>query len=98
MNARLGRITFAADKVKEVVGRVESDVVPLYEQSKGFKGFTLLLDRASGQGIGISFWETEEDMLATDDLGEQARRTAAEAGDGQDQGTAHFDVAIDRLT
>ena len=98
MNARMGRITFTVDKVDEVVGHVESDIVPLYEKSEGFKGFTLLLDRASGQGIGISFWETEEAMKATDELGEDARRTAAEAGGGQDQGTAHFEVAIDTLT
>src|SRR3954454_14519429 len=98
MNARLGRITFSVDKVDEVVGRVESDIVPQYQQSNGFKGFTLLLDRASGQGIGISFWETEADMRATDEMGEQARQTAAEAGGGQDQGTAHFEVAIDHLT
>ena len=97
MHARTGRVSFSPDKADEMVSHVRDTIVPNYESSEGFKGFTLLLDRSSGQGIGISFWESEEAMRATDELGDQAREGAAEAGAGQDQGAEHFDVAIDTM-
>jgi heme-degrading monooxygenase HmoA len=97
MNARIGRVSFSADKADDVIRHVRQEIVPKYEQSEGFKGFTLLLDRSGGQGIGISFWESESAMRATDDLGDQAREGAATAGAGDDQGAAHFEVAIDTM-
>jgi hypothetical protein len=36
-------------------------------------------------------------MRATDDLGDQARQGAAEAGSGSDQGAEHFEVAVDTM-
>jgi heme-degrading monooxygenase HmoA len=97
MHARIGRITFSADRADQVTTHVRDNVVPRYEGTDGFKGFTLLLDRSSGEGIGISFWETEDAMRATDDLADQARQGAAEAGSGSDQGPQHFEVAIDTM-
>jgi heme-degrading monooxygenase HmoA len=97
MHARTGRVSFSPDKADQLVSHVRETIVPNYESSEGFKGFTLLLDRASGEGIGISFWESEEAMKATDSLGDQAREGAAEAGSGRDQGAGHFEVAIDTM-
>jgi heme-degrading monooxygenase HmoA len=97
MHARTGRISFSPDNADDVLSHVRESVVPKYEQSEGFKGFTLLLDRANGEGIGISFWESEDAMRATDDLGDQARTGAAEAGSGRDQGAERFEVAIDTM-
>jgi heme-degrading monooxygenase HmoA len=97
MNARIGRVSFSSDKADDVIRHVRQEIVPKYEESEGFKGFTLLLDRSSGQGIGISFWESESTMRATDDLGDQARQGAAAAGSGDDQGKQHFEVAIDTM-
>jgi heme-degrading monooxygenase HmoA len=97
MHARIGRISFSADKADDVVEHVRENVVPKYEGIEGFKGFTLMLDRSGGEGVGISFWDSEEAMRATDDLGDQARQGAAEAGAGSDKGPAHYEVAIDTM-
>ena len=97
MHARTGRVSFSPDKADQLVSHVRETIVPKYEGSEGFKGFTLLLDRSSGEGIGISFWESEEALKATESLGDQARQGAAEAGSGRDQGTEHFEVAIDTM-
>lgn len=97
MHARTGRVSFSPDKADEMVSHVRDTIVPKYEGSQGYKGFTLLLDRSGGEGIGISFWESEEAMKATDDLGDQARQGAAEAGSGRDQGAERFEVAIDTM-
>ncbi len=97
MHARIGRISFSPDQTDDVAAHVRENVVPNYEGTDGFKGFTLLLDRSGGEGVGISFWETEDAMRATDDLGDEARRGAAEAGSGSDQGPQHFEVTIDTM-
>jgi heme-degrading monooxygenase HmoA len=95
MHARMGRITFSPDKADDVTRHVEESIVPSYEGTDGFKGFTLLLDRSGGQGVGISFWESEDAMRASDALGDQARQGAAEAGEGSDQGRQYFEVPLD---
>jgi heme-degrading monooxygenase HmoA len=97
MHARTGRVSFSPDKADELLSHVRDTIVPKYESSQGFKGFTLLLDRSGGEGIGISFWESEEAMKATDSLGDQARQGAAGAGSGRDQGAERFEVAIDTM-
>jgi heme-degrading monooxygenase HmoA len=97
MHARIGRISFSQDKADDVASHVRENVVPKYEGTDGFKGFTLLLDRSGGEGIGISFWESEDAMRATEELADQARQGAADAGSGADKGPQHFEVAIDTM-
>jgi heme-degrading monooxygenase HmoA len=94
MHARMGRVSFSADKADAMIEHVRSTIVPNYEGADGFKGFTLLLDRSGGEGIGISFWESEEAMQASDSLGDQARSGAADAGGGSDQGRTFYEVAV----
>jgi len=93
----MGRISFSPDKAGDVSDHVRNNVVPKYDGADGFKGFTLLLDESSGEGVGITFWESEDAMRATDDLGDQARQGAAEAGSGSDQGRQYFEVVIDTM-
>jgi len=97
MHARTGRVAFSPDKADDLVSHVRDNVVSQYQEREGFKGFTLLLDRSKGEGIGISFWESEDAMKATDHLGDQAREGAAKAGAGRDQGSERFEVAIDTM-
>jgi heme-degrading monooxygenase HmoA len=97
MHARTGRVSFSPDKADDLVAHVRDNIIPKYEQSDGFKGFTLMLDRSKGEGIGISFWEDEDAMSATDDLGDQARQSAADAGSGRDEGVERFEVPIDTM-
>lgn len=97
MHARIGRISFSPETKDELTSHVRDNVVPKYEDTDGFKGFTLLLDTSRGEAIGISFWESEDAMLASDALGDEARRGAAEVGSGSDQGLQHFEVALDTM-
>jgi heme-degrading monooxygenase HmoA len=97
MHARMGRITLSPDKADDVTSHVRDNVVPRYEDMDGFKGFTMLLDRPGGRAVGLSFWESEEAMRASDAIGDEARQGAAEAGEGSDQGRDYFEVAIDTM-
>lgn len=97
MHARIGRVSFSPDKADEATNNVKQNVVPRLEQQDGFKGFTLLIDRSSGEGVGISFWESEEALLATDSLADEVRGGVAESVEGSDQGKTNYEVALDTM-
>jgi len=97
MHARIGRVSFPADRADDAVNQVKQDVVPMLEQADGFKGFTLLVDRSGGEGLGISFWESEDALKASVELSDRARSGVADAAQGQDEGMAHYEVAIDTM-
>jgi heme-degrading monooxygenase HmoA len=80
MHARTG--TFQADpgQLEAMVDELRSEQLPRYHEQSGYKGFTVLADRQSGKVIGISFWETEADLEASDALGREAREQAAQTG------------------
>ena len=96
MNARMGRVDFEQDKADDVVSHVRENVVPMYEGTDGFKGFTLLLDRSNGEGIGISFWESEDALHGSDELGQEARDQIKEVGEAEaDPERMDWEVVID---
>jgi heme-degrading monooxygenase HmoA len=97
MHARIGRVSFSPEKADDLVKRLREETVPKLEQAEGFKGFTVLLDRSNGVGLGITFWENEQAMRATEGLSDEARQGAADAGSGQDEGANHYEVAIDTM-
>ena len=47
--------------------------------------------------FGIEGDPTEEAMRATEDIADEVRRGAAEAGSGSDQGPEYFEVPIDTM-
>ena len=46
----------------------------------GFKGMIALGDRQSGKTLGITFWESEEAMRASEEEANRLREESAEAG------------------
>jgi heme-degrading monooxygenase HmoA len=64
MHVRVTYVQIRPDKVDEATQLYQESVVPAAKQQQGFKGMTLVTDRASGKGISLSYWETEADMAA----------------------------------
>lgn len=96
MHARATTIQGESDRIDDLVGQVESQVLSILRDQDGFKGFTLLVDRSSGKCVGLSYWETEDAMEASEQAVERAREQAAEASGGSGGPTVEvFEVAID---
>ncbi len=64
MHARVTRSRVAPDDIDEAVRIVESSIVPAAKEQPGFQGYLHLVDHATGEGISITLWATEEDMRA----------------------------------
>ena len=97
MHARVTYIDGEPDKVDDVIGQVESDVLPTLKGQDGFKGFTLLVDRSSGRLVGISFWESADAESASEEAIRQSRDEAAQTAGGGEPQVHRFEVAIDTM-
>jgi heme-degrading monooxygenase HmoA len=98
MHARVSTLQLDADRIDDTVKQLEDEDLPKIQELDGFKGFTLLVDRASGKLIGTTYWESKEQMDAADAAGTEARERAAKAGgaSGAPQ-VERFEVAVDTM-
>ena len=79
MYARISTLKGSPDQMDEGLRDVKEHVLPLLHQQDGFKGFIALGNRQSGELIGISFWESEQAMQASEEVGDRTRSDTAEA-------------------
>jgi heme-degrading monooxygenase HmoA len=96
MHARTGTLQVSADQIDAMVEQLKSNQLPQYRDTDGYKGFTVLADRGSGKVIGISFWESQEALQASEELGVAARAEAAETGQaGAEPVAERWEVVLD---
>ena len=65
MYARVVNLWFPSEMRGEVV-RVGRGLIPVLRERRGFEGLQILTDSETGEGIIISFWETEEAAKASE--------------------------------
>jgi heme-degrading monooxygenase HmoA len=85
MHARSGRVDVPPDRIDDAVAALRDQQIPLYRDAQGYKGFTALANRESGAILGVSFWESEADRDASEQLGAESRQKMAEAAGIQEQ-------------
>ncbi len=64
------------------------------EMDPGFKGIIALTDRQGGKLLGITFWESEEAMRASEEAANRLREESAEAGGGTVAGVERYEVGL----
>ena len=87
MHARMSTLEGSPEEMDEGLRDVRERVLPLLKQQEGFKGFIALGNHQSGELIGITFWESEQAMQASEEVGDRTRSDTAE-----DTGEAIEDV------
>ena len=60
----------------------------------GFKGMIALGERHSGRTLGITFWEREEAMRASEEAAHRLRKESAEAGGGTIASVERYEVGL----
>ena len=82
MHARMSTLEGSPNELDEGLHDIKEHVLPILQQQDGFKGFIALGNRQSGELIGITFWESEQAMQASEEVGESTRSdTAEDTGD-----------------
>jgi heme-degrading monooxygenase HmoA len=92
--ARMSVLEGSPDQIDEGLRHVREQVLPLIQQQDGFKGFIALSDQQSGKVIGVSFWESEQAMQASEEVGNRTRSESAEATGGTVAGVERYEVGV----
>jgi heme-degrading monooxygenase HmoA len=96
VHARVTRMTLDPGRLDEAVARLEEEDLPGFKSLDGFRGFTLLIDRASGTVVGTTYWSTKEQMDASEEAVKGAReRTAETGGASAEPQVERFELALD---
>jgi heme-degrading monooxygenase HmoA len=82
------------DQVDEMLRQAQEQVLPSVRQMDGFKGLIALEDRQSGKTLGITFWESEEAMRASEEAANRMRNQTAEASGEQIAGVERYEVGL----
>ena len=64
MYAQVVRSTIQAGKLDEAIAVFKDSVAPAAREREGFQMARLLVDRASNKIMGMSFWDSEADVVA----------------------------------
>ncbi len=67
MFARTATFQFKTDKLDEAIKLFQDVQIPAVKAQKGFHSIYLLVDRATANAVSVAFWDSKEDMMATDE-------------------------------
>jgi hypothetical protein len=90
MYARVTTIQGAPAKMDDAKGHTQEQTLSQLQEM----GFVALGDRNSGKLIGVSFWESEEALRATDEAVPSVRSAAAEAAGGTVASVEKYEVFV----
>jgi heme-degrading monooxygenase HmoA len=77
--ARISTLEGSPEHIDEGLRQVRENVLPQIQQQEGFKGMVALADRQTGKTLGITFWESEEALKASEEAAGRLREDSAEA-------------------
>lgn len=79
MYARVNRFQDRPEAIDDAERLVVDKILPQLQTVPGFVGVLSLVDRTSGESLGITFWETEQAMRASE---AEASRLRSDISDG----------------
>ena len=66
MYARVTRVKFDPARTDAVVEQLKSQMLPLFEQQRGYLGTISIANRETGEGATTTFWDTLENLKASE--------------------------------
>ena len=76
---------------------IREHVLPALRQQDGFSGALVLVKRASGKVLGLTLWESEQAMNATEEAAYWLRVFSAEAAGGMITDVERYEVIISEM-
>ncbi len=93
MYARVNTFEGSADRIDDGIRDIQERIVPWTRETDGCKGAIALVDRESGKTIGITLWETQEAMLASESEAAGLRAGSADVMGGTPS-VERYEVAV----
>src|SRR5712664_1458144 len=73
MFLRATRVQTPPDKVNEAIKNFENNILKGLRAAPGNQGASLLVNRHTGAGMGITYWESAKALAASEQIGTQSR-------------------------
>lgn len=88
--------TLAAEpaRIRDAIAGFQSTVIPGLRGVPGFCGAMLLIDRATGTGVGSTVWSSRKTLESSRDLAGGLRGSVAAQTGGQVTGVAEYEVVL----
>lgn len=85
--------TYRAEDADKLVQGFDRVTDPL-EALEGFSHAYFLVDRASGKGMSMTVWHTEEALNASVAKADEMRKQATDSAGGTIEAVEHYEVAL----
>jgi heme-degrading monooxygenase HmoA len=92
--ARVSALEGPPELIDESLRQAREVVLPQGRLLDGFKGMIALGDRHSGKTLGITFWESEEAMRASEEAANRQRKESAKAGGDTIVSVERYEVGL----
>ncbi len=92
MHARVSTYRFAPDAIDKASEQFDSAMNELDEM----KGAVLLVDRSTGKGMTITYWESEETLASSRQAADRVRSAATQAASGSIESVEEYEVLLER--
>ena len=92
MHARVTLSHGLAAEVDATIGKIREGL-PTLQKQHGFKAMYVLVDRKAGKGITFSLWETEADMIASEEAANRVRSQVT-SGTKDETTVERYEVAV----
>jgi heme-degrading monooxygenase HmoA len=94
---RLTTLSGDPGKTDDGIRHFESQVIPEMSKLQGFRGAVLLVDRATGDGMAATIWDTKGDLEASSNPAGPIRAAASAVMGASDPQVENFEVAFAEL-
>ena len=78
MYVRMTRVQAPPDKIKDSIQNFETNVLKRVKAAPGYQGAVLLVNRLTGDGIGVTYWESAKALGGSEQAGIDARTSAVQ--------------------
>lgn len=92
MSTLQGSANQSDEDVEQFLKVMRENILPTAQQMEGYKGVLTLGDKASGKGVTLTFWDSEEAMSASEEAANKLRQQAADEMEEEIAGVERFEV------
>jgi len=94
MFARVNTFRGPIEGMDASIEDARAHALPALESVEGYAGIVVLLERATGRSLAITFWESEEAMRSSEVAATEIRSSSSRRNDEQIVSVERFEVGL----
>jgi heme-degrading monooxygenase HmoA len=92
--ARVTRFSGPADRIDESIRKAQDEILPRARALDGWQGVFFAVDRARGDGIIVTLWESRAALQASEEATDKLRQETADAMGGTIRSVERYEVVV----